>query len=239
MFACGQTVADSSRNEHDVPVSAEPASRPAASPPAVRVPRRSWRDPRLLIGIAIIAVSVLTGARLVGSADDTVPVWALATDVAPGAVLQAGDVEQKRVRFPGVDVAARYVAATDPLPDGAVAHHALKAGELLPRSALGASDDSSLAEVPLAVPADAVPATLRVGASVDVWVTPARGAVEAARATRVFEEVRVVALPEAAAALGPSTSRQVIIGVPSADDHGLAAALAQLAGGTAVVVKRG
>jgi hypothetical protein len=233
-------VADLSRNEHDVPVSADPTSPPAASPPAVRVPRRSWRDPRLLVGIAIIAVSVLTGARLVGSADDTVPVWALATDVAPGAVLRAGDVERQRVRFPDVAVAVRYLPATDPLPDGAVSRHALKAGELLPRSALGASGDSELAEVPLAVPADAVPATLRVGASVDVWVTPARGAAEPSpRATRVFEEVRVVALPEAAAALGPSTSRQVIIGVPSAEDQGLAAALAQLADGTAVVVKRG
>jgi hypothetical protein len=185
-------------------------------------------------------VSVLTGARVLGSADDTVAVWAVRADVAAGAMLRAGDVERQRVRFPDAEVAARYVPATDPLPDGTFARHALKAGELLPRSALGASRTGTLAEVPLAVPAGAVPASLRVGALVDVWVTPARGAGAAPPgATRVFEEVRVVALPEAAAALGPSTTRQVIIGVASADDHRLADALAQLADGTAVVVKRG
>jgi hypothetical protein len=205
----------------------------------VRVPRRSWRDPRLLFGIAIIAVSVLTGARVLGSADDTVAVWAVRADVAAGTVLRAGDVERQRVRFPDAEVAARYVPAADALPDGALAGHALRAGELLPRSALDTTRTESLAEVPLAVPADAVPATLRAGALVDVWVTPVRGAGAAPpAATRVFEEVRVVALPEAAAALGPSTTRQVIIGVAQADRR-LAAALAQLADGTAVVVKRG
>ena len=40
-----------------------------------------WRDPRLWIGIAIVAVSVVAGARLLAAADDSVTVWAAAADL--------------------------------------------------------------------------------------------------------------------------------------------------------------
>ena len=51
------------------------APRPAADtevPRATRSRRPGWRNPRLLIGLALVAGSVLVGARLVAAADDTV-----------------------------------------------------------------------------------------------------------------------------------------------------------------------
>ena len=35
-------------------------------------------DPRLWVGVAIVAVCVVAGARLLAAADDTVAVWAVA-----------------------------------------------------------------------------------------------------------------------------------------------------------------
>ena len=50
---------------HDVLV-ARNLGRPDAvvPPPAVRASTPGWRDPRLWVGVAIVAVSVVGGARL-------------------------------------------------------------------------------------------------------------------------------------------------------------------------------
>src|SRR6185436_1849467 len=60
-------------------ISDTPAARRAAAP--------GWRDPRLWIGVAIVAASVLVGALVLGSSDDTVPVWAAGDEMGAGHVL--------------------------------------------------------------------------------------------------------------------------------------------------------
>ncbi len=211
---------------------------PPESPPARRTGRPSWRDPRFVVGLVIVAVSVLLGARLLAGADDTVTVWSAAGDLAEGSVLEAADLEPSQVRFSSDDLAARYLAATD-RPEGMVLLRDVASGELLPRAALGPDAGRDLAELPISLASDAVPAGLRSGELVDVWVTPpAEGAGEL-RAVRVLEQVRVVAVPLHAGALGPSTTRQVVVGVPGDAEELLATALARLADGAAVIVRRG
>ena len=58
-----------------------------------------WRDARLWVGVAIVAVSVIGGARLLGAADDSVPVWAVASDMGPGDTVTADDLVSREVRF--------------------------------------------------------------------------------------------------------------------------------------------
>lgn len=208
------------------------------SPPARRLTRPTWRDPRLVVGLVIVAVSVLLGARLLAGADDTVTVWSAGTDLPEGSVVEPQDLERSQVRFTSDDLAARYLSAAD-LPRGMVLLRDVAAGELLPRAALGSGTGEQLAELPIALASDAVPAGLRAGELVDVWVTPpAEGELER-RAVRVLEQVRVVAAPQSASALGPSSTRQVVVGVPGDEDDLLARALAQLSDGTAVIVRRG
>lgn len=193
----------------------------------------------MLVGIAVVAVCVLLGARLFASADDTVTVWAARSDVPAGSTVTAGDLQPQRLRFGSAALAARYVSADDPPPAGLVLTRAVAAGELLPRAALGSGDRQQLAEVPIAVPTEAVPATLRAGELVDVWVTPEEGeSAGAPRAVRVLQQVRVVAVPSSGSALGPSTTRQVLVGLPVEEQGRLASALAQLAGGAPVLVRR-
>ncbi len=56
------------------------AEQPAA-PVARRVRPPRWLDLRLVLGVLLVLGSVLLGARVVGAADATVPVWAAAGDL--------------------------------------------------------------------------------------------------------------------------------------------------------------
>ena len=88
------------------------AQRPeTAAPRATRSRPPGWRNPRLLLGIVLLAASVLVGARLMAAADDTVGVWVVARDLPAGATLADGDVERRQIRFPDGGTADRYLSA--------------------------------------------------------------------------------------------------------------------------------
>ena len=63
-----------------------------------------------MLGVLLVLVSVLLGARVVGAADSTVPVWAASGDLAAGTVLAAGDLVAVDVRLD--DAAGRYLATS-------------------------------------------------------------------------------------------------------------------------------
>lgn len=209
--------------------------------------RRSWRDPRLVVGLVIVSGSVLLGASLFAQSDDTVTVWAARADLPAGAVLEVGDLEPAELRFATASLAERYLAADD-VPAGRILLRGVPAGEMVPRSAVGTGEPVDLAELPIGLPAEALPAGLRSGQVVDVWVTPAGGTGTGARAgtatgaerraVRVLQEVPVLAVSQSGNSLGPAGVRQVVVGVPAADDAVVSRALAGLAEGEAVLVRR-
>ncbi len=212
-----------------------PAAPDLVSPPASRHRRRQWRDPRLVVGLVIVLGSVLLGARLLGGADDTVPVYRATGQLAAGQRLGSGDVTEASVRFASPQDADRYVETSDELPEGAVLLRDVGAGELLPRSVLGAPGSATLTEVPLAVAADAVPDAVGRGSVVDVWVTPPEGADgRTGQAVLVLDDVPVLSAPVTATALGPETTRQVVVGVDESSTR-LAPVLARITAGAVVV----
>jgi len=216
---------------------------PRSTPPAVRARATAWRDPRLIIGIALVAVCVLLGARVVGAADDSVAVWSLRHDVPAGETVTGADLAIVRVHFSG-RLADRYFSPPAAPVPGSTAAHDLAAGELLPRSAVTADDGADLVEVPLSVAPDDLPASVRRGAVVDVWVTPKAATTgdDHVRARLALDDVVVVAVPSSSDSLAPRTTQQVIVGVAAAeaDDAagGLAAALGELADGRVVLTRQ-
>ena len=135
---------------------------------------------------------------------------------------------------PGQRDADRYLSSDQPPPSNAVLSRAVGAGEIVPRHALGPAARTTVTEVPLSVNAEAVPSTVGTGSVVDVWVTPeqaATGRSEARRSVLVFDDVPVVSAPRAGTSLGPSATRQVIVGVSGAQASALPTALTALAGG--------
>lgn len=216
----------------------ETAAPVTAPPPATRVGPAGWRDPRLLLGVVIVAVCVLAGAKVLASADDTTAVWAARHDLSRGASIDAGDLTVTRVHLTGV-AAQRYLPASTALALGTTASHDVAAGELLARSAITSGSSVDLVEVPLSLAPDDLPASVRRGARVDVWVTATSGTSDGpARARLALEDVVVVAVPAPADSLAPRTTQQVIVGVEEARSGDLAQALGQLSDGRVVLTRR-
>jgi hypothetical protein len=236
-----------SRIGHDCPVSLSTRSHQddlaaSPSPPATRGGRSGWRDARLLVGVALVAVAALLGATLAGDRDTTA-VWATRGALAEGQTLDADDLVARELRFGDPADASRYLAADGPVPDGLTLTRDVGAGELLPATALG-DGAQALLEVPLTVAAEAVPATVRAGSVVDVWVTPdpdltlpGTGETAEGDSVLVFASVRVVAVSRAGGALGPAATRQVIVGLEPGEKATLPQALGRLARGDAVLVR--
>jgi hypothetical protein len=196
----------------------------------VRPPR--WLDLRLVLGVLLVLGSVLLGARVVTAADATVPVWSAAGDLAAGTVLAEGDLVAVSVRLD--DVAGQYLA-TSTRPAGRVLGRAVRAGELVPRSAL--EEATGLVQLALPVQAGYVPPSLTRGQVVDVYAVadPAVGAT----ATGGGVDLVVSAAPvQAVTGRGDgvlstaTTTVQVVLAVPADDADDVLGAI----GGRGLVV---
>ena len=183
----------------------------APAPPAVRAAPPGWRDPRIWVGIVIVAVSVVAGARLMGAADDTVQVWAAAADLGAGDQVGPDDLVATRVRFADGDALAGYFSVDDQLPADLELTRAVDAGELVPRAAVGARGESGTVQLPVAVDADQVPGSVDAGSVVDVWLVPGGAGRPALSA------VTVVDAPPLDEGFTTSGKRQLVLAVPEAD----------------------
>jgi hypothetical protein len=215
------------------------ATAAAGVPPATRAARTGWRDPRLWIGVLIVAVSVVAGARLLAAADDTVPVWAVATDAGPGARLTPDQLVVHRVRFADTDDLRGYFTADDALPSQLLLVRGVTAGELLPRAALGSADDAAgTVELPVAVEAEQVPRSVHAGSVVDVYLLDRRargdGTGPALRAATVVDA------PSIDSTFGSTTGRrQLVLAVAETDATAFLADLGRAENPVLTVVRKG
>ena len=210
----------------------------SASTWASRLRRPRWTDPRLLVGLALVAVATVAGSLVVATADDATRVWAVAAPVHAGDPVQPDGLVATRVRIgTGADTGPYLPAAQAP-PQGVFTRD-LAAGELVPVAAVGDDTDDDGADLSLAVDLGSAPADLAAGDLVDVWAVPAQPAGTAAgqQAARVLSAVRVVSVAEPAAAVGGTTG-QVLLRIDSRPDQ-LAVPLTRLAAGKVVLVRVG
>ena len=211
---------------------------------AARATTPGWRDPRMWVGLLIVAVSVVAGSRLLASADDTVAVWAVSADAGPGAALTEGDLVVHRVRFADTSDLDGYYRVDDTLPGELRLVRGVGAGELLPRGAVGAADqESDTVELPVAVEAEQVPPAVHAGSVVDVYLVgdPARGEEVAGEpGTPVLREATVVDAPSADDGFAGGTGRrQLVLAVAQDDAAAYFAAVTALETPLLTVVRRG
>jgi hypothetical protein len=165
------------------------------APTAARLRKPGWRDPRLLAGVAMVAVAVALGAWAVRTAQATVGVYAVREAVVPGQTLDAGDLVVVEAGLPAAALDG-YLTADQPLPEDLVATRTVGAGELVPRAAVG--DASDVALRPVAVPVRSAPSDEVVpGAVVDVWFTPVQDARDAGEDADLAPRVLAEAVPVA------------------------------------------
>lgn len=166
------------------------------TPTANRLRRPSWRDPRLIVGIVIVLLATAVGARLIGAADDTVPMYAAARTLQPGDAVTADALRRVDVQL--ADQSDTYLSAASGPPSGAFALRQVREGELVPRSALGTQQQ--VAVQPVTVQVDANSASgLNAGSVVDVWVSARDPQTTQQRyldATRMLQGVSATPLPD-------------------------------------------
>jgi hypothetical protein len=151
------------RTGRDAPTA---AARPHT---AARLRRPTWRDPRLLVGVVVVALSVALGSWAVSEAGRTTAVYAADGVLTPGDVVAAADLRTVEVRLgSGTD---GYLLVSDGLPQDTVVLRTVHPGELVPASALGAGDDLAVRAVAVPV-ASGLSDRIVAGADVDLWHVP-------------------------------------------------------------------
>jgi hypothetical protein len=216
-----------------------------AVPLARRAVAPGWRDPRLWIGLAIVAASVLAGALVLGSSDDTVPVWAASGHLSAGQVLTSADLAVRRVRFGDQTGAGLYLRADRQLPSGLRLSRDVGPGELVPKAAVGttaAGAQTDLREVPVSVPPDQLPSGIESGDDVDVYIRPAAHTAcddsTVCDGRPALSQVSVLEAPVAHDTFGSDGSRTLVLAVSPAQARRFFALLANTDGATLTVVGR-
>lgn len=210
-------------------------------PAATRASAPGWRDPRLWVGAAIVAASVVAGARLVGAADDSVAVWAVAADMGAGDAVTADDLVAHRVRFAEPGQLDTYFPADEALPADLTLLRGVGAGELLPRGAVGPAAELDTLQLPVAVDPALVPPAVGAGSVVDVYLTGSGGedGRPVGRGTAVLTGVTVIDAPPLDEGFAVSGLRQLVLGVTEDDAARFFRLVGRFVDPTLTVVRRG
>lgn len=198
--------------------------------------RRTWMDPRLVIGVALVLASLAGVWLVVEQSSRSEAAWAATRTLLPGEAVAADDVRRVEVRLPHSH--DRYLGASSD-PVGMVVASTIGEGEVLPLRALGDSAGAGRSAVVIDIDG-ALASAVRAGSLVDVWsATPSEAGFEAPRV--LVADAIVVGVVEDESILA-SSARQLEVLVPSddtaalleaiADEHALSVVpLAQPAGG--------
>ena len=197
-----------------------------ASPPAARLRRPGWRDPRLLAGLVLVAGSVALGSGLVAAAADSVPVYVAVEPLVTGDALDPAVLAVREVRL--AESLAQYLRADRDLPDHPVVVRTVGAGELVPVSAVASSPDTGVRPVAIS-PSGPLPSGVVKGSTVDLWFVPERGQGTEASGAPSQLAVRLTVSEVSAASGGGfsvGSSSTVHVLVPARDLAGVLAARA-------------
>lgn len=183
---------------------------------AERLRLKPWNDPRLLLGMLLVLGASVLGARTVAAADNTSEYWSLAHSVRSGDVVTAEDLVAVDAKLTG-DSGDRYLLVADELPTALADlqwSRDRSAGDLVNRDDLVPKSTVVVRQLPVQVADTAMPARLRRGDVVDVWVGSGPGDDLVEPAERVLVGVRIVTAGDGAGALDGGGVRSVVLEVP-------------------------
>lgn len=201
----------------------------------LRLRKPSWKDPRLLVGVLLVCVSIVGVIALVENADKTIGVYAAREDLPVGAELTEEDFRIVPVHLGDAEGAYRTVGQG--LPDNAVAQRLISAGELLPASGVGRADALDRKPVGLTIE-DPLPTGTATGDRVDVWVSPRGEGTKFGAPELLLDGAEIYDYTEEDSALGATQSARVFVLVGDENLPGLLGALSNEAR-IAVVVNAG
>jgi hypothetical protein len=206
----------------------------APAAPAQRNRKARWKDGRLVLGVLLVAVTALAGAKLLSSADDTTTIWAAKHELHVGSPLTDDDLTTVRVRFTNSNDSSKYLSADADLK-GLVVGRTVGPGEFVPKDAAVTKSDQDRTEMPLSVATGHLPPDTAVGDVVDVWVVPKE---DGQAASMLWSGVRVLQIDSVKGVAGGSARRQVTVDLAQNDLGRIPAALAAINAGEPTLVRK-
>ncbi len=184
-------------------------------PKAKRLQKPRWRDARLLVGVFLVLLAVTLGAKTIAAADKRVAMYAARTALKPGDRLGPDNLARVDVQLG--DAADRYLTLAG-LPSESYALREVRAGELVPASAVGPR--AAVGVQPVTVRVDQIQvASLVAGSVVDVYVSGRKGTGAdsvATPPTRLLEAVSIATVNKDTTRFGgASANASVQLLVPS------------------------
>jgi hypothetical protein len=183
--------------------------------------------------MVLVVASLLGVLALVNVSDDTVSVWAVRSDIVAGAEVTESQLTATSVHMPDLDP---YLTTSDVIAPGLVATHDFASGELLTKAGVAPADEAGRQRiVTLPVLRNQMPAALKVGDRVDVYVVERGADGEPAAAPRlVLRSAIVTGVDDDSGAFGGSS---LDVGVAlSVDSAQVADVVAAQAHGTVTLV---
>lgn len=136
------------------------------APSAPRLSRARWLDTRLLVGLLLVLLSVVVGAKVFADADQRVEVWSVTRDLGADTPLDGAGLRVTAVNLSGST--SRYLSADQDLA-GLVLTRPVSRGELLPVAAVAPEGGTEKRRLVIEVDRFGV-AGLQKGRVVDVYV---------------------------------------------------------------------
>jgi hypothetical protein len=136
------------------------------APSAPRLSRARWLDTRLLVGLLLVLLSVVVGAKVFADADRRVEVWSVTRDLGADTPLDGAGLRATAVNLSGST--SRYLSADQDLA-GLVLTRPVSRGELVPVAAVAAGGGTEKRRLVIEVDRFGV-AGLQKGRVVDVYV---------------------------------------------------------------------
>lgn len=133
-----------------------------------RFKKPGLRDPRLIVGLLIIVLSVLATVGIIRATNETEPYYAASKDLGIGDRLSTENTKIVQVKLG--DVAPQYLSAQQDLAEGLVVTRPMKAGELLTPQAVTSKVSNGRRLVTLLLDQYAV-SGFTAGDKVDIWVS--------------------------------------------------------------------
>lgn len=152
------------------------------------------KNSRFATGLALLILALGAGSLIAKEANRTVYVWASATELAPGNIISADDLQQVSVLLP--ESAKSYISATAQVV-GAVVTHRIGVGELLPVSAISLEPNTlDQRAVPLTLELTDIPIGLTRGEVIDLYAVPNLTQKSITEPALIIEQITVAAVSD-------------------------------------------
>lgn len=174
---------------------------PRSGPAAQRLRRPSWRDPRLLAGVLIVALSVSGVIALLTAQNQTTQIYAADRLLTVGDRLSPEDLRVVQVQID--ELSGAYLPATEALPEDTAFIALVQEGELIPRRALAEEDPQGRQTLTIEVE-HTLARGVEPGRLVDVWSADAGslGAQQEVQVQQIAAGAQVSVITESSSSFG-------------------------------------